>query len=218
MKQVETSSLHRGVAGARHSFLPLPGSANKLDVLLQVRLLPLRCSGSGPATLVRMVVLLAPCLLPSLLLSSASVGWFTPETLPNLPPLPQLPPMLCPPVPLPAPAGHPGGARPRQAPDDLLQHSGQLPRRCGHARRPPARPAPACPPGASHFLPALAWRLPLCLPQARHLTSVSCFSACASLSPPRSRSLPARAWAGHRLLPRGCAPRGAQGSHPGLCS
>jgi hypothetical protein len=74
MKQVETSSLHRGVAGARHSFLPLPGSANKLDVLLQVRLLPLRCSGSGPATVVRMVVLLAPCLLPSLLLSSALLG------------------------------------------------------------------------------------------------------------------------------------------------
>ena len=38
MKQVETSSLHRGVAGARHAFVPLPPSANKLDLLLQVRL------------------------------------------------------------------------------------------------------------------------------------------------------------------------------------
>ena len=36
MLRVETSSLHRGVAGARHTFVPLPGAANKLDLLLQV--------------------------------------------------------------------------------------------------------------------------------------------------------------------------------------
>lgn len=36
LKRVETSSLHRGVAGARHSFLPAPPSSNKLDVLSQV--------------------------------------------------------------------------------------------------------------------------------------------------------------------------------------
>ncbi|PSC71941.1 DEAD-box ATP-dependent RNA helicase 39 [Micractinium conductrix] len=36
MRQVETSSLHRGVAGARHTFLPMPPNANKLDLLLQV--------------------------------------------------------------------------------------------------------------------------------------------------------------------------------------
>ena len=52
MRQVETSSLHRGVAGARHSFLPLPGSANKLDVLLQVRqaLIVEQLSSSATAT------------------------------------------------------------------------------------------------------------------------------------------------------------------------
>ena len=33
---VETSTLHRGVAGARHSFLPAPPAQNKLDVLAQV--------------------------------------------------------------------------------------------------------------------------------------------------------------------------------------
>ena len=37
MKQIETATLHRGVAGARHTFLPLPPTANKLDLLLQVR-------------------------------------------------------------------------------------------------------------------------------------------------------------------------------------
>ena len=36
MRQVETSSLHHGVAGARHTFVPLPPAANKLDLLLQV--------------------------------------------------------------------------------------------------------------------------------------------------------------------------------------
>ena len=36
LKRVETSSLHRGVAGARHSFLPAPPNSNKLDVLAQV--------------------------------------------------------------------------------------------------------------------------------------------------------------------------------------
>ena len=33
---VETSTLHRGVAGARHSFLPSSPAQNKLDVLAQV--------------------------------------------------------------------------------------------------------------------------------------------------------------------------------------
>ena len=36
MKQIETATLHRGVAGARHAFIPLPPAANKLDLLLQV--------------------------------------------------------------------------------------------------------------------------------------------------------------------------------------
>ncbi|PRW05784.1 DEAD-box ATP-dependent RNA helicase 39 [Chlorella sorokiniana] len=36
MKQIETATLHRGVAGARHTFLPLPPAANKLDLLMQV--------------------------------------------------------------------------------------------------------------------------------------------------------------------------------------
>ena len=35
MRRVETSSLHRGVAGARHAFVPMPAAANKLDLLLQ---------------------------------------------------------------------------------------------------------------------------------------------------------------------------------------
>ena len=37
LKHVETSTLHRGVAGARHNFLPSPPAQNKLDVLRQVR-------------------------------------------------------------------------------------------------------------------------------------------------------------------------------------
>ena len=36
LRRVETASLHRGVAGARHSFLPAPPNSNKLDVLAQV--------------------------------------------------------------------------------------------------------------------------------------------------------------------------------------
>lgn len=36
LKHVETSTLHRGVAGARHNFLPSPPTQNKLDVLRQV--------------------------------------------------------------------------------------------------------------------------------------------------------------------------------------
>jgi hypothetical protein len=36
MRKVETSSLHHGVAGARHTFVPLPPVSNKLDLLLQV--------------------------------------------------------------------------------------------------------------------------------------------------------------------------------------
>ena len=36
MRTVETKSLHKGVVGARHSFLPLPPNSDKLDVLLQV--------------------------------------------------------------------------------------------------------------------------------------------------------------------------------------
>lgn len=43
MRKVETSSLHHGVAGARHTFVPLPPVSNKLDLLLQV------CPGGGPA-------------------------------------------------------------------------------------------------------------------------------------------------------------------------
>ena len=34
---VETSSLHRGVAGARHGFLPLPPGADRLELLGQAR-------------------------------------------------------------------------------------------------------------------------------------------------------------------------------------
>jgi hypothetical protein len=36
MRTVETKTLHKGVAGARHSFLPLPSAGDKLDVLMQV--------------------------------------------------------------------------------------------------------------------------------------------------------------------------------------
>jgi hypothetical protein len=36
LKRIETGSLHRGVAGARHSFLPALANSNKLDVLAQV--------------------------------------------------------------------------------------------------------------------------------------------------------------------------------------
>lgn len=36
MRKLETSTLHRGVAGARHAFLPVPPGSNKLDLLLQV--------------------------------------------------------------------------------------------------------------------------------------------------------------------------------------
>lgn len=42
MRTLETKTLHKGVAGARHAFLPLPPNSNKLDVLVQVRL-GLRC-------------------------------------------------------------------------------------------------------------------------------------------------------------------------------
>ena len=35
MRHIKTSSLHRGVAGARHSFLPVPALTNKLDLLSQ---------------------------------------------------------------------------------------------------------------------------------------------------------------------------------------
>lgn len=38
LRHVETSSLHRGVAGARHNFLPSLATQNKLDVLAQVHL------------------------------------------------------------------------------------------------------------------------------------------------------------------------------------
>lgn len=37
MRTLETKTLHKGVAGARHAFLPLPPNSNKLDVLVQVR-------------------------------------------------------------------------------------------------------------------------------------------------------------------------------------
>jgi hypothetical protein len=150
MKQVETSSLHRGVAGARHSFLPLPGFANKLDVLLQVRLLPLLGSGSASAcrpchadcaagppankldVLLQVVLLsqmhfvlgsaiVTSVLLPSLCLGSAFKWRKQGQTRSCHQPPP------CPPAR--PPAGHPGGARPWQAPHDLLQHAGQLPRR-----------------------------------------------------------------------------------------
>lgn len=36
IRKLETSSLHRGVAGARHSFIPLLSGQDKLDVLLQI--------------------------------------------------------------------------------------------------------------------------------------------------------------------------------------
>lgn len=37
MERVVTSSLHKGVVGARHSFLPVVGGDDKLRVLGQVR-------------------------------------------------------------------------------------------------------------------------------------------------------------------------------------
>lgn len=36
MRTIETQTLHRGVVGARHTFLPLPGSGDRLDTLFQV--------------------------------------------------------------------------------------------------------------------------------------------------------------------------------------
>lgn len=37
MRRVETASLHRGIAGSQHSFLPVPPGANKMQQLLQVQ-------------------------------------------------------------------------------------------------------------------------------------------------------------------------------------
>ena len=37
LRRVETQSLHRGVAGARHGFLEVPAGSNKLDMLRQAR-------------------------------------------------------------------------------------------------------------------------------------------------------------------------------------
>lgn len=42
MQRIETKSLHKGVAGARHTFVPQTGAQNKLDLLLQVQL-PTSC-------------------------------------------------------------------------------------------------------------------------------------------------------------------------------
>jgi len=39
MRRIETASLHRGIAGSQHSFLPVPPGANKMQQLLQVRCL-----------------------------------------------------------------------------------------------------------------------------------------------------------------------------------
>lgn len=36
MQRIETKSLHKGVAGARHTFLKQQAGQNKLDLLLQV--------------------------------------------------------------------------------------------------------------------------------------------------------------------------------------
>ena len=36
MRHVETASLHRGIAGSQHSFLPVPPGANKMQQLVQV--------------------------------------------------------------------------------------------------------------------------------------------------------------------------------------
>lgn len=41
---VKTDSLHHGVPGARHSFLPIPGDTDKLQMLSQVR-------GQNPAVI-----------------------------------------------------------------------------------------------------------------------------------------------------------------------
>ena len=37
LRRIETSGLHKGVAGAKHSFIKVPGTDNKLDQLLQVQ-------------------------------------------------------------------------------------------------------------------------------------------------------------------------------------
>ena len=39
LRRVETKSLHRGVAGARHGFQEVPAGSNKLDLLRQARCL-----------------------------------------------------------------------------------------------------------------------------------------------------------------------------------
>ena len=36
MRRIETASLHRGIAGSQHSFLPVPPGSNKMQQLLQV--------------------------------------------------------------------------------------------------------------------------------------------------------------------------------------
>ena len=88
--------------------------------------------------------------------------------------------------------------------------------RAGWGMGPPWRP-----PGAlcgCRCLPASPGHLSARWPPAHPLhPSKSCPLPVLLPPPPCSRPLPARAWAGHRLLPRGCPPRGAQGSHPGLC-
>ena len=40
MRRVEMSSLHKGVSGSEHSFMPLPPGANKLTLLNQARIAP----------------------------------------------------------------------------------------------------------------------------------------------------------------------------------
>ena len=59
MRRCETASLHKGIAGSRHTFSPLPPGADKLAALLQVLLhshLPLCLSHSCSPPLLWLVM------------------------------------------------------------------------------------------------------------------------------------------------------------------
>lgn len=176
MRQVETSTLHRGVAGARHAFVPLPPSANKLDLLLQVRAAgapamaaqPGACMGGGlqsegGCTLPQRC---CACLIPRAMLLHPD-------------------------------AGGRRGAPARQAAHDLLQHAGQLPGRCDALRvwlRRDARCFPPAPPGVPVAQRCCCPAQPYALPETITQTP--------AWPPERSRPLSAGARPADRLLPR----------------
>ena len=48
MRRVETSTLHRGVAGSEHSFMAVPVGGNKLHLLMQARLAAMHLLSGRP--------------------------------------------------------------------------------------------------------------------------------------------------------------------------